>query len=580
MLCVDGIVSNSNFVFIFYDMFPSSPLTAEELDKLASLLFLDRAELPSLQELETRFPPRSNAEFVTRVAPSPTGFIHIGVIYTALVNWMLAKNRGGTFILRIEDTDSKRQVEQAEEMIIMALDHFGLSPDEGFKLGGAISGEYGSYRQSERLPFYRAAALDLVRRGLAYPCFCSEDELAKIAEVQRLEKKRPGYYGAYAKWRDAPLSQIEERLNAGEKFVIRLRAFGDYNLKIPIRDQIQKVNLPENTLDAVILKSDGGTLYHLAHAVDDHFMRVTHVIRGDEWVSSLPLHYQLFQVLGFEVPTYAHLAPIQKLEEKEGTVSRRKLSKRKDPESQVSYYWEEGYLNAALLDYLANIADSNFEEWRKSNASAPLTEFPLSFERFNLSGALLDMKKIESINRTHLAALDVDGMYELLVDWSTAHDSEWARVLTSDEIFSKRVVGIEVGANSKGKRLEKLKDSKGLFGWFFPAIYDTFNQFQFDDKLTLEEVRRVLRYVLSSSYSDSTREEWFGGFKQLAADMGLACSTKEFKSGGYRGFIGDITGTVRYALARSYDTLDLYDSMQVLGRDEVLRRLEKRVESL
>lgn len=560
-------------------MFPCSPLTTEELDRLASLLFADRANLPSLQDLETRFPPRSKGEFVTRVAPSPTGFIHIGVIYTALVNWMLAKNRGGTFILRIEDTDSKRQVEQAEEMIIEALDHFGLTPDEGFKLGGEVSGEYGSYRQSERMSFYRAAALDLVKRGLAYPCFCSEEELGKIAEVQRLEKKRPGYYGTYAKWRDAPLSQIEERLEEGEKFVIRLRAFGDYNAKIPIRDQIQKVNLPENTLDAVILKSDGGTLYHLAHAVDDHFMRVTHVIRGDEWVSSLPLHYQLFQVLGFETPAYAHLAPIQKIEEKDGTLSRRKLSKRKDPESQVSYYWQEGYLNSALLDYLANIADSNFEEWRKTNVNSPLTDFSLSFERFNLSGALLDLKKIESINRTHLAAFDLDGMYELLIDWSNANDPEWSSVLKSNENFAKRVIGIEVGANSKGKRLEKLKDSKGLFGWFFREIYDTFNQFQFDDKLTLDEVGRVLEYV-GDSYSETSRDEWFGGFKRLAAEMGFACSTKEFKSGGYRGFVGDITGAVRYAIAKSYDTLDLYDSMQVLGRDEVLRRLDKRLKAL
>jgi glutamyl-tRNA synthetase len=566
-------------------------ITATILDEsIVRLLFPDWADLPSLDELEKRYPERGlrSDSLVTRFAPSPTGFVHLGAISTSLINRQLAHQSGGVFLLRIEDTDSKRRIDGAFETIVQALTSFNLAPDEGFILndkGEVIeTGSYGPYAQSERLSIHRAGCLALVREGNAYPCFASEEELKNNQEIQKLERVKTGYYGRWAPWRDASPDMVMVELTKGTPFIIRFRAPECEEERISWHDGIHgKLVVPRNDIDSVILKSDGSSLYHLAHAVDDHFMRVTDVIRADEWVASVPLHLQLFDAFGWTRPRYTHLAPIQKLEhvDESGITreSRRKLSKRKDPEANIFYYYEQGVPRDALLEYLLNIADSAFEEWREKNPLVTWEDFPISATEFSRSGALVDLEKMKSVSKEYVGRLTLEQLYAQGLAWSEEFDQELAQLMRRHQDYTKHCLNIEREEGRASKRIVFWTDLRAQLWWFYDELYDVARAFDFPEQIKAEDRSQFLKaYFDVFNFSDS-KEEWFERCKAVAGANGYAVVMKDFKRdpSAYKGSIADATMLIRVALSSQRATPDLYQSMQVLGKDRVIKRLKKFV---
>lgn len=580
-------------------MSPRSILSAQDLSELADLLFPDAATLPSLAALETQYPQRElpDGAMITRVAPSPTGFAHIGLIFMSLVNRRLAEQSRGVFILRIEDTDEKREVEGAFETIVHALMSYDLAPHEGFVRGlaGQLEqrGSYGPYLQSERRGIYRAVARHLVREGLAYPCFCGAEELEAFSAEQQARKMRSGYYGQWARWRDRSLAEIRAELEGGRPFVIRLRSPANPRDKVVWKDGVKgSVTMPANDLDSVLIKSDGQSLYHLAHLVDDHFMRVTHVIRGDEWVSSVPLHIQLYQLLGWEQPHFSHLATIQKLDtvsevdpvtgKEEVRTSKRKLSKRKDPEANALYYLEKGFPPQGVVEYLLNLANSNFEDWRRANPLLPLGEFGVRIEKFSPSGALADTVKLTDICKTMISYWSAERMYEESVAWADRVDPSFAAILKKNPAYTKSCFGIERGGAKPSKRIATWFDVKVHYGFLFDEIFEVAWQGTPADSLFPAQVdpdlrKKILGLFVERYDAGLNKEQWFAGCKTLASELGFAPEMKLFKENPsqYRGHIGDLTMVLRVALAGSRESPDLYESMQVLGVERTKARLQR-----
>ena len=547
---------------------------------LANLIFPDAKEISYYEE---KYPERNLPEgaIVTRFAPSPTGFVHIGGLYQGLIARKLANQTNGVFFLRIEDTDQKREVENGIIGIVNSLKDFGFEPDEGMISENEGKGNYGPYKQSQRKEIYQAYAKYLIEQGKAYPCFCTPEDVEEIRAKQEAAKIRPGYYGVWAKCRTIPVEEAMKRIQNGENYIIRFKSPGREDRKIQHHDVIKgKVDFPENDQDIVIIKADGLPTYHFAHAVDDHLMHTTHVIRGDEWLSSVPLHLQLFQVLGFKAPKYAHIAPIMKNEDG----NKRKLSKRKDPEAAVSYYAEQGIPKEAVKEYLLNIANSTFENWRRANPDKKIEEFDLQLNKMSVSGALFDMVKLLDVSKIVISKMSADDVYSSSLDWAKKQDEELANLLENQKEYSLKVFGIERGNKKPRKDISKWSDVKENISYMYDELFEKDNsEYQYQVINDKDDIRRILDLYVSKYYNfEDDKQTWFDKIKELAGEMGYAKEVKEFKAnpGVYKAHVGDVSTVLRVALTKRTNTPDMYEIMQVLGKDVIESRFEIAKENL
>ncbi len=542
--------------------------------ELADLIFPNAKEIEYYEE---KYPERNLPEgaMVTRFAPSPTGFVHIGGLFGAIVDRKLAQQTNGVFILRIEDTDQKREIEKGTEQIVKGLSNFGIIPNEGMIGEDEEKGNYGPYKQSQRKEIYQAYAKSLIERGFAYPCFCTPEELEEIREKQEKAKIRPGYYGIWAKYRSLPLQEAAEKIKNGEKYIIRFKSQGREDRKIKHKDIIKgNIEFPENDQDIVIIKADGLPTYHFAHAVDDHLMRVTHVIRGDEWVSSIPLHLELFKTLGFKPPKYAHTATIMK----DDNGGKRKISKRKDPEAAVSYYHEEGIPQEAVIEYLLNIANSNFEPWRRANKDAEVSEFDLQLNKMSVSGAVFDMVKLLDVSKNVISKFTAEKIYNETLEWAKNYDEELRNLLEQHKEYSLKVLNIERGNAKPRKDISKWSEVKGIISYMYDEIFDNNNTYEFQKITDEEEIKKILSSYIEKHFNiNDDKQTWFDKMKDLAEEMGYAREVKEYKQEPekYKGHVGDISTVIRVGLTGKCNTPDLYEIIQILGENKVTERLKR-----
>ncbi len=545
-----------------------------DYNKLAELLFPDVVNGPDYYE--KKFPERDlpkGAE-VTRMAPSPTGFIHLGNLYSALADERIAHRNGGVFYLRIEDTDEKRKVDGAVETIINVLRYFDIEFDEGAGFTDADpQNAYGPYFQRQRVEIYHAYAKDLVKRGLAYPCFCTEEELEEVRKEQEEDKVMTGYYGKYAVCRNLTLEDIEAKLKAGLTYVLRLRAAGSPDKEIVFHDRIMgEIKLPENIHDIVLLKRDGVPTYHFAHAIDDHLMRTTMVIRGGEWLASVPTHYELFHVLGFKMPSYGHTAHLMKFDEETG--GKRKLSKRKDPELSLDYYRKDGYHPMAMKVYLLTLLNSNFEEWYEKFPDKDIKEFPFSVEKMSQSGALFDKDKLHNICKNELAKLSEEEMYDFLYDWAAGNEPEKAKVWFADREKMLAILRLYMGIGMKRRRKDFIyaKQIFELIGYFFEENNDA-EEFKFDK----DTVKEILKEYLAGYDHNDDNSAWFDKLKKVADNLSFASDMKAYKANpeNYKGSISDIAEVVRIAVTGRANTPDLWTIIHIIGEDAMKAKIER-----
>ena len=523
-------------------------------------------------EYEAMYPERDVKEgsIVTRFAPSPTGFVHIGHLYSSFVANRFAKQTGGLFYLRIEDTDTKRTVENGVINIIRDLKNFNINFDEGMISDTEEVGKYGPYQQTRRADIYKAYAKDLIEKDLAYPCFLSPEEMEDIRSMQEDIKARIGIYGKYAKYRNMSIEEAVEKINNGEKYIIRLKSPGNFDNKIVVEDEIRgRMEFNENDLDIVIIKSDGLPTYHFAHAIDDHLMHTTHVIRSDEWVSSFPLHIQLFDVLGFKAPKYAHLSPLMKKDN--GTV--RKLSKRKDPEAAVSYYHEEGIPAYAVQLYIMTVANSNFEAWLDTNPDSKIEDFELSFDRISPSGSLFDMDKLLNISKNYISRLSKEEVYEMALEYTKEYDKELYDLLTKYKDYSLGVFNIEREQPKPRKDLAKFNEIRNYLWYMYDELYKPEN-YEFMNVTDKTEISSILSTYMDKYYDVTDKDTWFNNIKLLADELGYASNMKDYKANpeNYKGNVADIATVLRVALTSKSQTPDLYEIMKLFGKDRVLNR--------
>ena len=530
--------------------------------------------LPTVEEIEAKYKRRNldDGAKVTRIAPSPTGFMHIGGIYTALICERVAHQSNGVFFLRIEDTDTKREVEGATELICSSLANYGIIPDEGFDATGREFGDYAPYKQSARKEIYQTYIKKMLETGLAYPCFATPEELEKIRHEQEVSGARPGYYGRWAKYRDYPIEKVEEKLASGTPFVIRFKSNGSYNNKVVIQDGLKgKINFPENDLDIVIMKSDGLPTYHFAHVIDDYLMGTTHVIRGDEWLSSLPLHIQMFKAMGFKVPKYTHIAPIQKMDGD----SRRKLSKRHDPEADVRYYDSVGYPRTAVIEYLLNLANSSFEGWRRANPNASYKDFKLELNKLSPSGALFDFVKLNNISKEIIAKMTTDEIFKNTYDWARTNDEKLLKIMDENPDYVRAILSIErTGAKNSRKDIAKYSDVLGEITYFFDDDFSLSDDAKSELKSVKNYAELVNAYIPMFNEND-TKEEWFAKMQQLADQFNFAKNGKEYKANpsAFNGDISSVVKVFRILITGKTMSPDLSEIQHVMGRDRVLSRL-------
>ncbi len=545
-----------------------------DYNKLAELLFPDVVNGPDYYE--KKFPERDlpkGAE-VTRMAPSPTGFIHLGNLYSALADERIAHRNGGVFYLRIEDTDEKRKVDGAVETIINVLRYFDIEFDEGAGFTDADpQNVYGPYFQRQRVEIYHAYAKDLVKRGLAYPCFCTEEELEEVRKEQEEDKAMTGYYGKYAVCRNLTLEDIEAKLKAGLTYVLRLRSAGSPDKEIVFHDRIMgEIKLPENIHDIVLLKRDGVPTYHFAHAIDDHLMRTTMVIRGGEWLASVPTHYELFHVLGFKMPSYGHTAHLMKFDEETG--GKRKLSKRKDPELSLDYYRKDGYHPMAMKVYLLTLLNSNFEEWYEKFPDKDIKEFPFSVEKMSQSGALFDKDKLHNICKNELAKLSEEEMYDFLYDWAAGNEPEKAKVWFADREKMLAILRLYMGIGMKRRRKDFIyaKQIFELIGYFFEENNDA-EEFKFDK----DTVKEILKEYLAGYDHNDDNSAWFDKLKKVADNLSFASDMKAYKANpeNYKGSISDIAEVVRIAVTGRANTPDLWTIIHIIGENAMKAKIER-----
>lgn len=536
-------------------------------ETLAELLFPHIEK--NIEDYEALYPKRTVEGYVTRFAPSPTGFVHIGSLYTSYISYLMAHQSKGICYLRIEDTDQKREVEHGIEGIINDLKEFGITFDEGPLQGG----NYAPYIQSERKNIYQACVKELVKKGLAYPCFMSEEELKEIRKKQEEKKERIGIYGKYAKYRDCSYEEVAKRIASGEKYVIRLKSNGKFENKVDFHDEIKgDISFPENDLDVVLLKEDGIPTYHLAHVVDDHFMRTNLVVRGDEWLSSIPIHHQLFEVLGFKRPLYAHISPLTK---REGDTTR-KLSKRKDPECSVSYYYEKGIPTEALKLYFKTIMNPDFEQYYLEHPRE--VNFIFELRKMPVGGTLFDEEKLDNIAKTYFSYLSAEEIYEGLLFYSKAYDEEFYHLLVKDKERMLSILNIERGGERPRKDIGCYRDVKLLYWYFFTRYFEE----QYDEKLSLldtsnYDLKMIAEYFETIYEEEDDENTWFTKVKEFTSFFGYAKEVKEYKKSpdAYKGHIGLVCEMIRVATCLEKRTPNLYHILKVLGKQECIRRVEK-----
>ena len=534
--------------------------------------------LPSVEEIEAKYPRRNLPEgaVITRVGPSPTGFFHLGNLMAALLPERVAHQSSGVFILRIEDTDQKRQVEGAKELVLRTLKEYGIHNDEGPVLSGKEDGAYGPYVQSERKEIYHAYIKKWLQEDKAYLCFCSEEDNEKTHEMQTKANIRPGYYGPFAKCRKLTEDEILENLKAGKPFIVRFKSPGHYSKKIVIEDLIRgKREFPESDLDIPIMKGDGLPTYHFAHLIDDHLMGTTHVIRGEEWLSSLPLHIQLFTVAGWKAPKYAHISHVQKLDE---NGNRRKLSKRLDPEANVTYFDEKGYPKEALIEYLLNLGNSNFEDWRKQNPDKSYKEFQFNIKKIGSSGALFDFVKLDSISRDVVGRLSAEEVYNRALDWCEKYDVPFATIMKDNADYMKKILDIE---RSNVKKVRKditiWADVKKECSFFFDNQFTltTGEAYAMLKPLSVNEIQLIVNKFSELYNPSDDKNTWFEKIKQVATDIGFTCDMKAYKANpeAFKGNVSDVATVLRVFVTGKTQTPDLYSIMQVMGAERVSKRL-------
>ena len=541
-----------------------------DYNRLAELLFPNVTE--TADDIEKRYPPRELPEgaVVSRMAPSPTGFVHLGNLVQGLTSERMTHQTGGVLYLRVEDTDAKREVPGAVKVLIETLRHYHIAFDEGATVDGA-SGEYAPYTQSRRAAIYHVFAKKLVSEGKAYPCFCTEDELSAMHERQESLKANFGYYGEYALWRDRPIEEIEAKLSEGAPWVLRFRSSGSIENKIKFTDLIKgSLELTENDIDHVLLKSDGIPTYHFAHAVDDHFMRTTHVVRGDEWLPSLPFHLQLFAALGFKPPKYLHIGPLMKMDGE----SKRKLSKRKDPELALTYYKEAGYPVESVYEYILGILNSNFEDWRRANPDAPTDDFKFSYKKMNPAGSLFDAAKLHDVSKNVISRMSAEKVYSLTLEWAKEYDPEFASELEANADTAVRIFAIGRGGKKPRKDIAVWRDARPYMGFFFDrffALEDAYPENVPDDD------RRAILSDFAEAYSAKmTSDEWFAAVKEIAERHGYTTDMKAYKAdpSAFKGSVADVSTVIRIAVTGKRNSPDLCEVMAILGEDRSRARLE------
>ena len=537
---------------------------------LAELLFPHVTATP--EELEARFPQRNLPEgaVVTRMAPSPTGFVHLGNLVQGMISERMAHRTKGVLFLRVEDTDAKREVPGAVEVLISSLKHYNIHFDEGATIDGD-NGAYGPYRQRQRAEIYHVYAKKLVMEGKAYPCFCTEEELTAMREKQEANKETTGYYGPYALWRDRPMEDIQAQLAAGNPWVLRFRSTGSIENQFKFDDLVKgKLTITENNVDHVLLKSDGIPTYHFAHAVDDHLMRTTHVVRGDEWLSTLPFHIQLFQALGFKLPKYVHIGPLMKMD----GASKRKLSKRKDPELALSYYKAEGFSALAMREYLMTVLNSNFEDWRRANPDADMDTFPFSPKKLNPAGSLFDYAKLIDVSKNVISRMTAEDVYRQLTEWALEFQPDFGEKLAEDPDYAKAILAIGRGGKKPRKDLATWKDAKDYMGFFYD---DYLESPVFDQRFSRETIADVLTRFLDSYDPADDSAVWFNKVKAITEAIGFTTDMKAYKQNpdAFPGTVSDVSTFIRQAVTGKTNSPDLYTVMQLLGPDRTAERIRK-----
>ena len=548
---------------------------------LANLIFPNITQ--TIDDLEKRYPKRNLPEgaMVTRFAPSPTGFLHTGSLFTSLVSARYAKQSGGVFYIRLEDTDTKREIAGSGESLIEQLAVFDVIPDEGYISDTKEIGNYGPYKQSQRAEIYNTVIKHLITIGRAYPCFCSAEELAELRAIQEANKEIPGYYGKYAKYRDLPVDEAINRINNGDPYIIRFKSMGDHNNKVSFHDEIKgDLELTQNDQDIVILKSDGLPTYHFAHLVDDHFMRTTHITRGEEWLSSLPIHLELFDTMGFERPKYAHLPVIMKVE----NGNRRKLSKRKDEEAAVSYFLEEGYPKYGFIEYLLTIANSNYEAWRNDNLDKDFYEFKLQFDKMSLDGALFDIAKVANISKERMAYKKACCLAKEVKEWVKTYNKEFYEKIISNEDLFISILNIEREKEKPRKDYAKYSDIYPIISFFYDDIYNNIDKtnLEWNSNINKADIKAVLNDYLETMNLSLNEEEWFNSIKELAVRHGFADNIKLWKKDkeAYKGHVGDVSEFLRLCLAGRKNSPNLYCVLQILGEDKSKSRIKETLSNI
>ena len=546
-----------------------------DYERIAELLFghIDK----TVDFFEEKYPPRALKEGarVTRFAPSPTGYLHMGGLFGALTDILTAKSTGGISMLRIEDTDKKREVGDGVSAILDGFAAFGLDFDEGVCSDGGEKGEYGPYTQSKRVEIYQTVAKQLVKEGKAYPCFLTAEELNEIRTQQEKEGALfAGCYGKWAKHRDLSFDEIKSRIDSGEKYVVRFRSDGDENKRIFFDDIIRgKIEMPENIIDEVLLKSDGVPTYHFAHVCDDHFMRTTHVIRGEEWISSTPKHIALFKACGFRAPKYAHTPQVMKIDEDDGT--KRKLSKRKDLEAAVSYFVEEGYPKEALIEYLMGLLNSNFEDWRRANPKTDLFSFPFNLKKMSPSGCLFDMVKLNDISKNVISVMSADSVFDRVIGWAQQYDSELYGLFSANPDKARAILNIDRENPKPRKDLAKWSEVKDYVSYMYNELYK--ESFDLPENINENDAAAIIESYKKVVAAADDKQTWFDKIKELCEPLGFTPNVKEYKQNpdAFKGHVGDVSTVIRIALTGRTNTPDLHSIIAILGDSEVQSRLER-----
>lgn len=549
----------------------------DTLQKLASLIFPDVTDADTVESLEERFPERGLSEGakVTRIAPSPTGSMHIGNLYGGLADERIAHSatKDGVFYLRIEDTDNKREVPGAVEKIIKYLGAFGIEFDEGASADGDI-GAYGPYRQRARAKIYHIVAKKLLLDGRAYPCFCTEEDLQKAHAAQEAAKENFGYYGKWAIHRDMPVEEAIKRIENGESYVLRFRSMGDPTKKVEFKDQIKgKLSFPENDQDFVLLKSDGIPTYHFAHVVDDHFMRTTDVVRGEEWLSTLPWHVELWRACGFKMPRFCHTAQVMKLDEETGT--KRKMSKRKDPECTLGFYFEKGYPAASVIEYLMTLLNSNYEQWRQANPAASYKDFPFKASAMGNSGAMFDLAKFNDVSKNVIAHMTADEVYAFVADWAKENDPDFYALISADAEYLKKFLAIGRGGKKPRKDFACWSEVKDFVSYMYDALFE--QKDEYPAHVSAEDRNVLLKEYAALYVPEDDNNTWFEKVKNLSEAHGYTGDMKAYKATpeAFKGSVADVSNVIRVAITGRTNSPDLCSLMALLGKDRVTERLEK-----